>query len=74
MKIGTSHTTTCIYHLPEFSQIGKKSEKRLDAVLAKYGMTYYPSTSEVIAPIDTELEYGDMDEIIEEIREAIAGE
>lgn len=74
MKIGKSDTTTVLRRLAEFSQVDKAAEKRIDKVLKKYGITYYPSTSEVIGPIDTEFDYDEWKEIIEEIREAIASE
>jgi hypothetical protein len=74
MEIGESICTTCIFRMVEFTQIDKKGEKKIDAILDKYNMTYYPSTSEVIAPIDTKLEYGDAERIIEEIKEAVAKE
>lgn len=74
MEIGESTCTTCVFRMVEFSQVSKKEEKVIDKVLAQYNMTYYPSTSEVIAPIDTKLKYGDAERIIEEIKEALAEE
>lgn len=74
MKIGKSTTTTVIRRLPEFSQIDQAAEKKMDNIFADYGLTFYPTTAEVIAPIDTEIDYEEWENILNEIREAIATE